>query len=106
MNEVAVHFAPNQVDAEVAASALRAAHLRPRVARDDAMLGVAGQMSVGRFVVFVPEEQAARARDVLGEPLRVEPDDNPILRLIVVVALITGLVLATLFVAQACYAPR
>ena len=63
MNEVAVHFAANQVDAEVAASALRAARLRPRVARDDAMLGVAGGLSVGRFVVLVPEDQVvAHAR--------------------------------------------
>ena len=65
MNEVAVHFAANQVDAEVAASALRAARLRPRVARDDAMLGVAGGLSVGRFVVLVPEDQVARAREAL-----------------------------------------
>jgi len=42
----------------------------------------------------------------LGEPLREEPNDNPILRLVVVVAVITGLLLATPFVAQACYAPR
>ena len=106
MNEVAVHFAPNQIDAEVAASALRAAHLRPRVARDDAMLGIAGRMSVGRFVVFVPEEQAARARDVLGEPLREEPNDNPILRMVTIVVLISALLLATPFVAQACYGSR
>jgi hypothetical protein len=106
VNEVAVHFAANQVDAEVAASALRAARLRPRVARDDAMLGVAGGGSVGRFVVLVPEDQAARAREALREPEPDQPEGNPLLRLIVIVALITGLLLATPFVAQVCSAPR
>ena len=103
MNEVAVHFAANQVDAEVAASALRAEHLRPRVARDDAMLGVAGALSVGRFVVLVPEDEATRARAVLHESAGEQPHDNPVVRLIVVVALITALLLATPFVARACF---
>jgi len=106
VNEVAVHFAANQVDAEVAASALRAERLRPRVARDDALLGVAGGLSVGRFVVLVPEHEATRARAILREPAAEEPDDNPILRLVVIVALITGLLLATAFVAQACSGAR
>jgi hypothetical protein len=105
MNEVAIHFAPNQMEAEVAASALRAYDLHPRVARDDAMLGVAGSLSVGRFVIFVPSREAARARAVLSEPVHAEHEDNPILRLVVIVALIAGLLLATPFVAQACYGP-
>jgi hypothetical protein len=105
VNEAAVHFAPNQVEAEVAASALRAYELHPRVARDDAMLGVAGSLSVGRFVIFVPEREAARARAVLSEPLREEPPDNPVLRLVIIVALIVGLLLATPFVAQVCSGP-
>jgi len=105
MNEVAIHFAPNQMEAEVAASALRADDLHPRVARDDAMLGVAGSLSVGRFVILVPSREAARARAVLSEPVHAEPKDNPILRLVVIVALITGLLLATPFVAQACSPP-
>jgi len=105
MNEVAVHFAPNQMEAEVAASALRADDLHPRVARDDAMLGVAGSLSVGRFVIFVPSGEAVRARAVLSEPVHPEHEDNPILRLVVIVALITGLLLATPFVAQACSPP-
>lgn len=105
MNEVAVHFAPNQVEAEVAASALRAYLLHPRVARDDAMLGVAGSVSIGRFVIFVPEREAARARAVLSEPLRAEPADNPVLRLVVIVALVAGLLLATPFVAELCSGP-
>ena len=103
MNEVAVHFAASQVDAEVAASALRAERLRPRVARDDAMLGVAGGLSVGRFVVLVPEDEATRARAVLHESAGEEPHDNPVVRLIVIVALMTGLLLATPFVARACF---
>lgn len=102
MNEVAVHFSPDQMDAEVAVSALRAHNLHPRVVRDDAMLGVTGGMSVGRFAVLVPEREAARARAVLNEPIREEPADNPVLRLVVIVAIITGLLLATPFVAQVC----
>lgn len=102
MNEVAVHFSPNQVDAEVAVSALRAYDLHPRVARDDAMLGVTGGMSVGRFVVLVPEREAARARAVLSEPVREEPEGNPVLRMVIIVAIITGLLLTTPFVAGMC----
>ena len=105
MNEVAVHFSPNQVDAEVASSALRAHDLHPRVARDDAMLGVAGGLSAGRFVVYVPEREGARARAVLRDPESPEPEDNPVLRLVVIVVVIAGLLLATPFVAQVCYRP-
>ena len=105
MNEVAVHFSPNQVEAEVALSALRDHELHPRLVRDDAMLGVAGGMSVGRFAVLVPEREAARAREILNEPLREEPEDNPVLRLVIIVAIITGLLLATAFVGQVCIGP-
>ena len=105
MSEVAVHFAVNEVDAQVAASALRADHLHPRVARDDAMLGVAGGLSVGRFVVLVPTAEAARARVVLREPVRDEPENNPVLRLVVIVAIVTGLLFATPFVGQVCSSP-
>jgi hypothetical protein len=105
MTEVPAHFAPNEIDAEAAASALRADRLHPRVVRDDAMLGVAGGLSVGRFVVLVPEREAARARVVLREPVRDQPEGNPVLRLFVIVAIITGLLLATPFVAQVCYGP-
>jgi hypothetical protein len=69
------------------------------------MLGVAGSLSVGRFVVFVPLREAAQARAVLSEPVHAEHEDNPIFRLVVIVALIAGLLLATPFVAQACYGP-
>lgn len=103
MTDVAVHFSPNEIDAEVTSSALRAHDLHPRVARDDAMPGVAGGVSVGRYVVFVPESEAALARNVLREPTREEPVDNPVLRMVVIVALITGLLLATPFIAQVCY---
>ncbi|MEK6207917.1 MAG: hypothetical protein AABM32_09765 [Chloroflexota bacterium] len=105
MNEVAVHFSPNQVDAEVAASTLRAYNLHPRVIRDDAMLGVTGGMSVGRFAILVPEREAPRAREVLDEPIREEREDNPVMRLLIIVAIITGLLLATPFVAQVCSGP-
>jgi hypothetical protein len=105
MNEAAVHFSQNQVDAEVVATTLRAYDLHPRVIRDDAMLGVTGGMSVGRFAILVPEREAARARDILDEPIREEPEDNPVIRLVIIVAIITGLLLATPFVAQVCSGP-
>ena len=106
MNEAAVHFSQNQVDAEVVATTLRAYDLHPRVIRDDAMLGVTGGMSVGRFAILVPEREATRAREILDEPLREsEPEDNPVLRLVIIVAIITGLLLATPFVAQVCSGP-
>jgi hypothetical protein len=105
MNEIAVHFSPNQVDAEVAASTLRAYNLHPRVIRDDAMLGVTGGMSVGRFAILVPEREAARARDVLDEPIREEPEDNPVVRLVIIVAIIAGLLVGTPFVAGMCSGP-
>jgi hypothetical protein len=105
VSDVPVHFSPNQIDAEVTSSALRAHNLHPRIARDDAMMGVAGGLSVGRFVVFVPESEAPIARNVLREPTREEPEDNPVLRMVIIVALITGLLLATPFVAQVCF-PR
>lgn len=105
MNEVAIHFSPNQVDAELAMSALRAYNLHPRTVRDDGMLGDTGGLSVGRFVVLVPEREAARARAILHEPIPKEQEDNPVLRLVVVVAIITGLLLATPFVAQVCVGP-
>ena len=43
-----------------------------------------------------------KAREVLEEPRLEEPADNPVLRLVIIVALITGLLLATPFVAQTC----
>ena len=43
--------------------------------------------------------------DRLEEPVREEPEDNPVLRLVVIVAVIAGLLLATPFVAQVCYGP-
>ena len=106
MKEVGVHFAANQMDAEVASSALRAAGLHPRIALD-ATLGLAGGLtsSTGRRVIYVPEEEEKAARDVLQEPALEEPEDNPLLRMVVIVAIITGLLLATPFVAQVCSAP-
>jgi hypothetical protein len=103
MNDVAVHFAPNGTDAEVAASALRAAGLHPRIALDTTFGLAAGLTSnSGRRVIFVPATEEEEAREVLHEPRLKEPEDNPILRLVVIVALIAGLLLATPFVAQAC----
>jgi hypothetical protein len=101
MKEVAVHFARDHMDAEVAVSALRAARLHPRIALDNT-LGGGLTSSTGRRVVFVPAEEEDRARDVLDEQPLEEPEDNPVLRLVIIVALITGLLLATPFVAQAC----
>ena len=102
MNEVAVHFARDHMDAEVAVSALRAARLHPRIALDTT-LGGGLTSNTGRRVIFVPAEEEGRARDVLDEQPLEEPEDNPVLRMIVIVAIITGLLLATPFVAQVCY---
>jgi len=102
MKEVAVHFARDHMDAEVAVSALRAARLHPRIALDNT-LGGGLTSSTGRRVIFVPAEEEQRARDVLDERPLEETEDNPVLRMVVIVALITGLLLATPFVAQACY---
>lgn len=70
MREVVVHFAPNEIEAQTAAGALRANRLHPRVARDDAdaMLGIAGGISMGRFVVLVPDEEGGAAREILRPP--------------------------------------
>jgi hypothetical protein len=104
MNEVAVHFAANGTDADVAASALRAAGLHPRVALDGTFGLASGLTSnSGRRVIFVPATEEDDAREVLQEPRLEEPEDNPVLRMVVIVALITGLLLATPFVAQVCY---
>jgi hypothetical protein len=105
VNEVAVHFAPNRVDAEVAASALRAERLHPRIAPDQTGLRFPGgsPTSGGRWLVYVPDHEEGQAREILDEPVPDEPQDNPILRMVVIAALITGLLLATPFVAEVCY---
>lgn len=99
-----MHFAVNHMDAEVAASALRAAGLHPRIVLDNSLGGVTGMTtSVGRRVVFVPAAERRRAQEILQEPDHEDAEDNPLLRLVVIVALIVGLLLATPFVAQVCY---
>ena len=105
MNEVAVHFARDHMEAEVTVSALRAARLHPRVALDNT-LGGGLTSNTGRRVIFVPAAEEERAREVLDEPALEEPEDNPVLRLLVILAIIVGLLLATPFVAQVCYGPR
>jgi hypothetical protein len=105
MNEVAVHFARDHMDAEVAVSALRAARLHPRIALDNTLGGVLTS-NTGRRVIFVPADEEERARDVLEEPPLDEPEDNPVLRMAIIVALISGLLLATPFVAQVCSGGR
>ena len=104
MTEVAVHFAANGSDADVAASALRAAGLHPRIALDTTFGLASGLTSnSGRRVIYVPAREERDARDVLQEPAYEEPLDNPILRMMVIVAIIVGLLFATPFVAQVCY---
>ena len=105
MNEVAVHFARDHMDAEVAVSALRAARLHPRIALDNTM-GGGLTSNTGRRVIFVPASEEDRAREVLEEAPLEEPEDNPVLRMVVIVAVIVGLLLATPFVAQVCSGPR
>lgn len=106
MNEVAVHFPENHMEAEVAASALRAAGLHPRVALDTTLgLGAGLTTNSGGRVVYVPAPEETRARRILDEREYVEPEDNPIRRLVIIVAIITGLLLSTPFVAQVCSRP-
>ena len=100
-------FPRNHMEAEVAASALRSAGLHPRVALDTTLgLGAAITSNTGRRVIYVPTEEERPAREVLDESASEEREDNPIVRMVVIVALITGLLLATPFVAQVCYGPR
>jgi hypothetical protein len=70
MNEIAVHFAPNEIEAESAAGALRANRLHPRVVRDDTFPSRGIASSVGWFVVYVPGSEARSAREILRPPRR------------------------------------
>ena len=108
MSEVAVHFAPKRIDAEVAASALRAEHLHPRIAPDPAsgILARGAATSAGRWLVYVPEHEEAQSREILDEPVMEEREESPILRMVTIVVLISTLLLATPFIAQACYGSR
>jgi hypothetical protein len=107
VSDVIVHFAVDQMDAEVAASALRAERLHPRIAPDitASRFGARGVTTAGRWLVYVPEREEGQAREILEEPPLKEREDNPVLRMVVIVAIITGLLLATPFVAQVCYGP-
>jgi hypothetical protein len=107
MNDVIVHFAVDQMDAEVAASALRAERLHPRIAPDitASRFGAGGVTTAGRWLVYVPDREEHQAREILEEPPLADREDNPLLRMVVIVAIISGLLLATPFVAQACYVP-
>ena len=97
--EVAVQFSRSEVDAQVAASALRADGLHPRLVRDDAMLGVAGALAIGRFAVLVPADEAWRAREVLQEPEREPPEENVILRAAIIAGGLLALLLAAALLA-------
>ncbi len=105
MSDVAVAFARDQVEAEVVASALRVERLHPRIALDTPLTGGGLISSTGRRVVYVPEDEAAKAREILDETEPEEPQDNPVLRLVIIVAIITGLLLATPFVSGICAGP-
>jgi hypothetical protein len=104
VSDVPVHFAPDEVSADVAASALRVAGLHPRVALDDAgpLLGVVGISSLGRRIVLVPQDEVGRARRVLREPTREEREDQPLLRFVIIAGLITGLTLIAALLAGSC----
>lgn len=105
MSDVIVHFAVDQMDAEVAASALRAERLHPRIAPDTtaSRFGAGEVTTAGRWLVYVPEREEGQAREILEERPLEEREDNPVLRMVVIVAIITGLLLATPFIAQVCY---
>jgi hypothetical protein len=105
MSDVAVAFTRDHVEAEVVAGALRVERLHPRIALDTPLGGGGLVSSTGRRVVYVPGEEAARAREILGVPDAMEREDNPLVRLVIIVAVITGLLLATPFVAGICAGP-
>ncbi len=71
-----------------------------------AILARGAATSAGRWLVYVPEHEEAQSREILDEPAMVEREDNPILRMVTIVVLISALLLATPFVAQACYGSR
>lgn len=102
-----MYFAADRMDAEVAASALRAERLHPRLAPDSTAshFGAAGVTTPGRWLVYVPEGEEQVAREILEEPVHEEREQNPVLRLVIIVAIIAGLLLATPFVAQVCSGP-
>ena len=96
MSEVVVHFAAEtHVDRSIADADITASRF-----------GAQGVTTAGRWLVFVPGREERAAREVLDEPAAEAPEDNPVLRLVVIVGLITALLLATPFVAQACYGSR
>lgn len=107
MSDVVVHFAIDRMNAEVAASALRAERLHPRIAPDTtpSHFGAAGRTTAGRWLVYVPDDEEQAAREILEEPEYEEPEQKPVLRMVTIVAIIVGLLMATPFVAQACFAP-
>jgi hypothetical protein len=71
--EIAVHFATNAIEAEVAASALRARRLHPRVTIDPEsplVATVVGQSAPVECIILVPEAEAMAAREILRETKR------------------------------------
>src|SRR5207245_1252738 len=78
---------------------LLAVGLHPRVARDVAVLGVAGALSIGRFAVLVPADEAWRAREVLQEPEREPPEENVILQAAIIAGGLLALLLAAALLA-------
>jgi len=67
-----VAWGANEIEAEVAAGALRANGLHPRVAPDprSPLLGYAGGLARGPAIVLVPESEAERARAIVRAPKR------------------------------------
>lgn len=72
MSEVEVAWGANEIEAEIAAGALRASGLHPRVAPDprSAHLAYAGALTRGPAIVLVPQSEAERARAIVRAPTR------------------------------------
>ena len=73
MSEIEVAWGANEIEAEIAAGALRANGLHPRVARDPrspSLAYAAGALTRGPAIVLVPESEAERARAIVRAPKR------------------------------------
>ena len=70
--EIEVAWGANEIEAEIAAGALRASGLHPRVAPDprSAHLAYAGALTRGPAIVLVPESEADAARAIVRAPRR------------------------------------
>jgi hypothetical protein len=83
--ETPVAFPDDETTAEVVASRLRAAGIAARI--DRGMFGTGQVPASGQMTVFVDEDDAERARKLVGKPARKSAPSLATLRLAVALAL-------------------